>query len=108
MAKSTTSRGLKKTRTKPTLAASRGVAAPGDLASRLNADRIKRRMTWPVYADHLGVKLSTVYKIAKRATTRPHETTVAQIEERLAETEKAEGAREVVPSGQRQPERPEN
>lgn len=109
MAKNTISSGLKKAKRKQTLPPAGSVAATGNLAERLNTDRINRRttkgkrMTWPEYALFLGVKLSTVYKIAKGSTTRPHETTVAQIEDRLAEA--GEGASEVVPSGQRQPER---
>lgn len=84
-------------------------AVPGDLASQLNTDRMDRGMTWPNYAQHLGFKLSTIYKIARRATTRPHETTVHKITKRLAEISAAEGAaREVVPSGQRHPERSED
>lgn len=69
-------------------------------------------MTWPKYAEFLGQNLSTVYKIASGATTRPHELTVDEIEQRLAQADgqaTAEGAtREVVSSGQFNPPRSED
>jgi hypothetical protein len=71
-------------------------------------------MTWPAYAQFLGFKQSTIYKIASGATTRPHEFTVADIEAKLAQlaadaVTTAEGAADaVVSSGQRHTERPEN
>ncbi len=54
-----------------------------DLAARIKADRIRRRMSWPEYAEFMGVKQSTLYKIADGRTTRPHDTTVADIEDKL-------------------------
>lgn len=75
---------------------------PRRLAADVRRDRIKRKMTWPVYADFLGVPLTTLYKLAKGYTNRPHELTLDLIRERLAgrqaEDTTAEGAgREVVP-----------
>ena len=55
------------------------------LASRIKADRRKRRMSWPAYAEWMGVKMSTIYKIAQGRTDRPHELTVDLIEAKLAE-----------------------
>lgn len=59
------------------------------LAEILKADRVKRvnakgeiGMSWPEYADFLGVKMTTVYKIAQGVHT-PRETTVARIKARL-------------------------
>lgn len=40
------------------------VRDPEGLRELLRADRIQRRMTWPAYAQFLGVKLSTLHKIA--------------------------------------------
>lgn len=61
------------------------------LAEILKADRVQRTnakgeigMSWPEYADFLGVKMTTVYKIAQGVHT-PRETTVARIKARLAE-----------------------
>lgn len=67
------------------------------LADRLNADRLARRMTWPVYAAWLDLRQSTVYKIATGATKQPHALTVAQIERKLREPiPEGVGSREVV------------
>ncbi len=86
------------------------VTANQDLAARLRADRVRRRMTWPAYAQFMGMQLSTIYKIASGATKKPHELTVAELEAKLAGTSNtAEGAADaVVSSGQRHPERPED
>lgn len=105
MGKNTTSSALKKATSGTTVNGADGVAA---LAERLTADRLKRKLTWPNYANHLGEKLSTIYKIASGATTRPHALTMARIIEKLDGTP-AEGAADaVVSGGQRHPERPEN
>jgi hypothetical protein len=42
-------------------------------------------MTWPAYSQWIGVKLSTIYKIAQGATGKPHELTLDLIERKLAE-----------------------
>ncbi len=111
MAKRTTRKGaLPKSEGRATVSdAATGVAA---LAKRINDDRVARRMTWPVYAGFIGIKLSTIYKIASGATTRPHALTVADIEAKLAANSTptpAEGAADaVVSGGQRHPERSEN
>lgn len=110
----TTKRDLPGTDGPATMADTDGAVPKESLAKRLNADRLKRRMTWPAYAQFLGVKLSTVYKIATEKTTKPHELTVAQIEERIQlpvspAATTAEGAADaVVSSGQRHPERSED
>jgi hypothetical protein len=91
-----------------------GAAGVAALAKRINDDRVKRRMTWPVYADFMGVKMATLYKIATGVTTRPHAITMAIIEEKMAQPATttptpAEGAADaVVSGGQRHPERSEN
>ena len=62
-------------------------------------------MTWPVYAQWMGVKLSTIYKIAQGATGKPHELTLDLIETKLKEPVRvgpaAEGGADnaVVPGG---------
>lgn len=58
-------------------------ARPKELAELINRDRLIRRLTWPAFAEFLGVPHSTVYKIAGGRTNRPHELTVAQILERI-------------------------
>ena len=40
------------------------VRDPEGLRALIRADRVRRRMTWPTYADFLGVHLSTLHKIA--------------------------------------------
>jgi hypothetical protein len=55
---------------------------PDGLMALLRADRIRRRMTWPVYAEFLGVKLSTLHKIAT-GVHRPSELTEAIIRDTL-------------------------
>lgn len=71
------------------------------LAKRINRDRLDRRMTWPAYAAWMGVKQSTLYKIAQGSTTRPHALTVDQIVQKLNEPIRPEGERgEVVSDGQ--------
>jgi hypothetical protein len=55
---------------------------PDGLKALIRADRIRRRMTWPVYAEFLGVKLSTLHKIAT-GVHRPSELTEAIIRETL-------------------------
>ena len=59
------------------------------LAEILKADRVQRTnakgeigMSWPEYAEFLGVKMTTVYKIAQGVHT-PRETTVARIKAKL-------------------------
>jgi hypothetical protein len=53
------------------------------LPDRLRNDRLTRRMTWQQYAAFLGVPLSTLNKIVRRVTTKPHDLTVVQIHDRL-------------------------
>jgi len=55
----------------------------GDLARRVCADRVARRMTWPDYAAFLGLSQSAIYKIARGKISRPHDLTVANIEAKL-------------------------
>lgn len=45
----------------------------------LQQDRLDRGLTWPAYADFLGVPQATVYKIARGAHQRPHQLTLAKI-----------------------------
>lgn len=52
------------------------------LPDRLRTDRLRRKLTWPAYADLLGVKLSTLNKMV-RGVHKPSQLTVVQIEERL-------------------------
>lgn len=56
-------------------------------------------MTWPVYAEFMGMKLSTLYKIAKGRVRRPHELTLDAISEKLQLPINPEGGDggEVVP-----------
>jgi hypothetical protein len=56
---------------------------PDSLQAVIRKDRIRRRMTWPVYAKFLGVHLSTLHKIAT-GVHRPSELTEAVIREALA------------------------
>ena len=51
------------------------------LARVLKKDRLRLKMTWPHYAEHMGVPLSTLYKIA-RGDSHPHELTVQTILDR--------------------------
>jgi hypothetical protein len=78
MTKTTTSRGLQSARPK------RKVAVPGPvgLAEELRADRLERRLTWPKYATLLGVKLSTLHKIAM-GVHKPTELTEAIIRDTI-------------------------
>lgn len=52
------------------------------LQIELRQDRIRRRMTWPKYADFLGVHLSTLHKIAM-GVHKPTELTEAIIRDTL-------------------------
>lgn len=83
---------------------------PKQLAAAIRKDRLKRNggMTWPAYAAWIGVKLSTIYKIARGATRLPHELTINKIQNKWA-AEPIEGGAgsEVVSGGQRHPERSE-
>lgn len=74
-------------------------ADPQQLADLIKNDRIARRLTWPRYAEFLGVKLSTIYKIAKGRVQRPHELTLAVISDRLFPKTEGGADREVVPDG---------
>lgn len=56
---------------------------PDGLKDLVREDRIRRRMTWPVYAEFLGVKLSTLHKIAT-GVHKPSELTEAIIRDTLA------------------------
>lgn len=76
-------RGLKRKGSAATLPADEGVN-PIQLAADVRRDRLRRKMTWPVYAEFLGVPLTTLYKLAKGYTNRPHELTLDLIRERLA------------------------
>lgn len=58
-------------------------ADPQQLADLIKKDRVARRMTWPAYAEFLGVKLSTIYKIAQGRVRKPHELTLADISAKL-------------------------
>lgn len=58
------------------------VRDPEGLRALIRADRVRRRMTWPVYADFLEMSVSTIYKIATGVHT-PTEITEAIIRERL-------------------------
>jgi ribosome-binding protein aMBF1 (putative translation factor) len=76
------------------------------LADRIRADRIARAMTWQRYAQWMGVKLSTIYKISRGDTNLPHELTLDKIKKKLAEPVAAAepaaesgGSGEVVPGG---------
>ena len=55
---------------------------PDGLKTLIRADRIRRRMTWPAYAEFLGVKLSTLHKIAT-GVHKPSELTEAIIRDAL-------------------------
>lgn len=57
---------------------------PDSLQAVIRADRIRRRMTWPEYAVHLGVHLSTLHKIAT-GVHKASELTEAIIRDKLAE-----------------------
>lgn len=50
----------------------------------LREDRVRRRLSWPAYAKLLGLKESTLYKIAQ-GYHQPREITEAIIRDRLAE-----------------------
>lgn len=53
------------------------------LVERLKADRLDRRLSWEKYAALLDVPISTLAKMARGATKRPHETTIAWLEKQL-------------------------
>ena len=55
------------------------------LREQLRADRVARRMTWARYAAHLEVPLSTLNKLVRNVTRRPHELTVSWLVQKLAE-----------------------
>jgi len=55
---------------------------PEELRAAIKADRVRRRMTWPVYAEFLGLSVSTIYKIATGVHT-PTEITESVIREKL-------------------------
>jgi hypothetical protein len=83
MTKTTTGGGLKSARGKRTVASQPG--RPIGLADELRADRLSRRLTWPKYAALLGVKLSTLHKIAM-GVHQPTELTEAIIRDTLGGT----------------------
>lgn len=61
---------------------------PRALAQLIRRDRLARGMSWPKYAAFLSVEgkaigQATVYKIARGSVSRPHETTVNQILNRV-------------------------
>jgi hypothetical protein len=70
------------------------------LATALRRDRLALKLPWPKYAAHMGVPLSTLYKIAQGRSTHPHELTVQAITERWeADTTGVQpGASDVVSS----------
>ncbi|MGE0430522.1 MAG: hypothetical protein AB7P11_21170 [Hydrogenophaga sp.] len=53
------------------------------LVDRLKADRLARRMSWDKYAKLLDVPISTLAKMARGQTKRPHDTTIAWLEQQL-------------------------
>lgn len=53
------------------------------LVARLKADRLNRRLSWDKYARLLQVPISTLAKMARGATKRPHETTIVHLEQQL-------------------------
>lgn len=53
------------------------------LAKLLSEDRITRRMTWPAYAEFLGVPMATIYKISRGVRGRVHELTRATIIDKI-------------------------
>jgi transcriptional regulator with XRE-family HTH domain len=55
------------------------------LGARLRADRLARRLSWEKYAKLLDVPLSTLGKITRGVSKRPHETTLAHLERKLAD-----------------------
>ncbi len=55
------------------------------LRARLVADRLRRGMTWQEYAKLLGVGFTTLNRIARGQSKKPHDTTVYQIVSRLEE-----------------------
>ncbi len=56
-----------------------------NLAAQVTQDRLDRRMSWPEYAAWIGIKQTTIYKIARGKTPTPHATTVEQIRVKLRE-----------------------
>lgn len=86
---------------------------PKQLAAAIRKDRLARKLSWPAYAAWIGVKMSTIYKIAKGTTRLPHELTIDTIRTKWAAdplqkptTDNEGGAGgEVVSSGQQYPER---
>lgn len=59
-----------------------GDTGPDGVRTLIRQDRLRRRMTWPAYADFLGVRLSTLHKIAT-GVHRPSELTEAIIRDTL-------------------------
>lgn len=51
------------------------------LADLINRDRLARLLSWPKYAEFMGIPQATVYKISRKARNRkgPHQTTIARI-----------------------------
>lgn len=60
------------------------------LVDRLKADRLKRRLSWDKYAKLLDVPISTLAKMARGQTKRPHDTTIAWLEAKLQELQAAD------------------
>lgn len=89
----------------PNTPTSSGLAEGGDpatiaaLAKRIRRDRLDRRMTWPSYAQWMGVNQFTIYKIAMGTTTRPHALTVEKIQAKLNDEPVQGVADQVVPNG---------
>ena len=54
-----------------------------ELVDRLKADRLNRRLSWDKYAKLLDVPISTLAKMARGQTKRPHDTTIAWLETKL-------------------------
>lgn len=63
-----------------------------DLVDRLKADRLARRLSWDKYAKLLDVPISTLAKMARGQTKRPHDTTIAWLEQRLQDLAAADKA----------------
>lgn len=51
------------------------------LADLINRDRLARLLSWPKYAEFLGIPQATVYKISRKVRNKngPHKTTISRI-----------------------------
>ncbi len=55
------------------------------LAELIEKDRLARFLSWPKYAQFLGIPQATVYKIYRKVRNRPHQTTIARILQVIAD-----------------------